>query len=117
MLCQSMKATFVEPGRSTNAYRIGFRYAIRFHSRPPNWYKIIDAVKSQLGEPNYKFQYYGIGGVQGGLRLKPGIKSSRWMATTQNWSANNFDNRAPQWLLFREEKHRTLASMIIGDYL
>lgn len=113
-----VKTEYTAPGSKTNAYHIGFRYAIEFSRQPPKWNQMVEAVTAQLGRPNYRYQY-GFG-RDARVVLHSRYEPARWMAVPKRWSASK-DPRLvrwqPHWLLFKTNTDRTVASLLIGEYL
>jgi hypothetical protein len=108
-----MRIDYITPGSGSNVYKLGFKYAIKFNSQPPDFREIIDRLTLSFGEPSNRRQYYN---SHLGLALSRPRDEPRWFVGPKHWGASKQPRvlrRAEHWIVFRTEKDRLIASMMI----
>lgn len=112
-----MHVEFIKPGTSSNVYDLGFKFAIKFNRKPDGWDENIDRLTLTYGSPAKRNMYYN---THYGLMLrlpKTGADfKPRWFVGPKHWGASKQPSvlrRSEHWMVFKTEKDRTIASMMI----
>lgn len=112
-----MQLDFIKPGTSSNVYDLGFKFAIKFNSRPADWTQFVERLSLKYGEPAGRHLYYNSykGLVLKKAKTDPSFEH-RWFVGPKHWGASkqlHALRRAEHWMVFRTEKDRLVASMMI----
>lgn len=108
----TQKFIFSKTGPGTVAAKLGYRYAIEW-TRKPVFNEVVPAVENLFGPPvqRYMISRNRITGVHD-FRGKHNHEL-RWLFSTKNWAAVQHTRYTPYWAVFKTEKDRLLASMVI----
>lgn len=108
-----MNFEFMSVSNGCNVYELNFKYAIKYNSMPSNWADLIKNLEPRFGLPatrNLYFRSYN------GLAPRRATEDLRWFVGPKHWGASKNPRtlrRTEHWMVFRNEKDRLLASLMI----
>lgn len=110
----NQKFTFVAVGAKTVAGKLGYRYALLWNRRP-DLNTLVPAIQGLFGPPAQRHMVSRnyVTGVHDFRPAIVGDKEFRWLISTQHWGAAQHTRYNPYWAVFKTEKDRLLASMVL----
>lgn len=93
-------------------YKTGFHYALLWSTKP-DFKQILESLEPLFGQPNSRFNYYS--SYAGTVSLRQRYTEQKWFFGPKHWSASKHKNNtfSPHWVVFRTDKDRLLASIMI----
>jgi hypothetical protein len=110
----NQKFTFTKAASGTVAAKLGYRYALIW-PRKPDVSTLVPAIESLFGPPaqRYMVSRNYVTGVHDFRSTIVGNREFRWLLSTQHWGAAQHTKYSPYWAVFKTEKDRLLASMVL----
>lgn len=110
----NQKFIFTTAGTKTVVAKLGYRYALEW-PRKPDVAKLIPVIEGLFGAPaqRYMVSRNYVTGVHDFRAITVGDQDFRWLISTKHWGAAQHFNYTPYWAVFKTEKDRLLASMLL----
>jgi hypothetical protein len=110
----NQKFRFTKANTNTVVAKLGYRYALEW-SRKPELNTLVPAVQGLFGAPAQRHMVSRnyITGVHDFRAAIVGDREFRWLFSTKHWGAAQHTKYTPYWFVFKTEKDRLLASMVL----
>jgi hypothetical protein len=110
----NQKFRFTKANGNTVVAKLGYRYALEW-SRKPDLNTLIPAVETLFGPPaqRYMVSRNYVTGVHDFRASTVGDQEFRWLFSTKHWGAALHNKYDPYWFVFKTDKDRLLASMVL----
>ena len=109
----NQKFTFTKAGPKTVVAKLGYRYALEW-SRKPDIGTLVPTVEGLFGRAAHRYMVSRnyVTGVHDFLAIFQ-EQEYRWLVSTKHWGAALHNRYDPYWFVFKTEKDRLLASMLL----